>query len=136
MTRITEAALIALAAVLAGAGSMLARLAEDEPLTLDALLATAVFLAAFGGLLLAVRLWAGRSTRTLLPLAALLTAVGWTEVARIDPDLGRLQLWWLLVGAAIAAATLFVLRRPQTPAPLPVALPAAAAICWGYGPSR
>jgi len=111
LTRITEAVLVALAAVLAGAGSVLARLAGDEPPTLDALLAVAVFLAAFGGLLLAVRLWAGRSTRALLPLAALLTAVGWTEVARIDPELGRLQLWWLLVGAAIAAVALFILRH-------------------------
>jgi len=32
-------------------------------------------------------------------------------VARIDPHLGRLQLWWLLVGAALAAATLYLLRR-------------------------
>jgi cell division protein FtsW (lipid II flippase) len=111
LSRTTEAALVSLAAALAGAGAVLAHLAEEEPPTLDALLAAAIFLAAFGGLLLAVRLWAGRSTHALLPLAALLTAVGWTEVARIDPDLGRLQLWWLLVGATIAAATLFALRH-------------------------
>ena len=70
-----------------------------------------MFLAAFGGLLVAVRRWAPRATRALLPLAALLTAVGWVEVARVDRHLGRLQLWWLLVGAALAAATLFLLRR-------------------------
>jgi cell division protein FtsW (lipid II flippase) len=111
LSRTTEAVLVALAAALAGAGSVLATLAEGERPTFDALLAAAVFLTAFGGLLVAVRRWAGRSTRSLLPLAAVLTAVGWTEVARIDPSLGRLQLWWLLVGAAIAAATLFALRH-------------------------
>lgn len=111
MSRTAEALLVALAAGLAGGGSILTRLAEGRAPTLDAALAPAVFLAAFGGLLVAVRRWAGRSTRVLLPLVSLLTAVGWVEVARIDAELGRLQLGWLLVGSAIAAATLFVLRR-------------------------
>lgn len=111
MSRTTEAALVVLAAVLAAAGSLLARAAGGEPVTFDALLAAGVFLAAFGGLLWAVRRWAARASRALLPLVALLTAIGWTEVARLDPNLGRLQLWWLLVGAVIAAFTLFVLRH-------------------------
>ena len=111
MSRITEAVLVVLAAALAGAGAALAPLAAGDLPTLDTLLAPAVFLAAFGGLLVAVRRWAPRATPTLLPLAALITAVGWIEVARLDRHLGRLQLWWLLVGAALAAATLFALRR-------------------------
>jgi cell division protein FtsW (lipid II flippase) len=111
LSRTTEAVLVVLAAALAGAGSLLARLAKGEGPTFDTLLGPAVFLAAFGGLLLAVRRWAGRSTRSLLPLAALLTAIGWTEVTRLDSNLGRLQLWWLLIGAAIAAAALFALRH-------------------------
>jgi len=111
LSRTTEAVLVGLAAALAGAGAALAPLAAGDLPTYDALLAPAVFLAAFGGLLSAMRRWAGRATRTLLPLAAFLTALGWVEVARIDRDLGRLQLWWLLVGSALAAATLFVLRR-------------------------
>lgn len=111
MSRLTEAILVCLAAALAAVGAALAPLAADDLPTYDALLAPAVFLAAFGGLLLAVRRWAPRAARPLLPLAALLTAVGWVEVARVDRHLGRLQLWWLLVGAALAAATLFLLRR-------------------------
>jgi peptidoglycan glycosyltransferase len=111
LSRITEAVLVVLAAALAGTGAALAPLAAGDLPTLDTLLAPAVFLAAFGGLLVAMRRWAPRSTRTLLPLAALITAVGWIEVARLDRHLGRLQLWWLLVGAALAAATLFALRR-------------------------
>jgi len=111
LSRNTEAALVGLAAALAGAGAVLAPLADGGLPTYDVLLAPVVFLAAFGGLLLAVRRWAGRAARTLLPLAAFLTAVGWVEVSRLDRDLGRLQLWWLLVGAALAGTTLFVLRR-------------------------
>ena len=111
MSRTTEAVLVCLAAAVAGAGAVLAPLAADDLPTYDVLLAPAIFLAAFGGLLLAVRRWAPRASRALLPLAALLTSVGWVEVARIDPHLGRLQLWWLLVGAALAAATLYLLRR-------------------------
>jgi peptidoglycan glycosyltransferase len=111
LSRTTEAVLVGLAAALAGVGAALARLAAGKAPTFDTVIAPAVFLAAFGGLLLAVRRWAGRSSRALVPLAALLTAVGWVEVARVDRDLGRLQQWWLLVGAAMAAATLFLLRR-------------------------
>jgi len=111
LSRLAETVLVILAAAVAGAGAALAPLATDDLPTYDALLAPAVFLAAFGGLLLAVRRWAPRAARPLLPLAALLTAVGWVEVARVDRQLGRLQLWWLLVGAALAAATLFLLRR-------------------------
>jgi cell division protein FtsW (lipid II flippase) len=111
LSRTTEVVLVCLAAALAGAGAIVAPLAADELPSYDVLVAPAVFLAAFGGLLLAVRRWAPRATRTLIPLAALLTAVGWVEVSRIDRNLGRLQQWWLLLGAALAAATLYVLRR-------------------------
>jgi peptidoglycan glycosyltransferase len=111
LSRTAEAALVALAAAVAAAGAALAPLAAGNLPAYDVALAPAVFLAAFGGLLLAVRRWAPRATRALLPLVSLLTAVGWVEVARVDRDLGRLQLWWLLVAAALAAASLFVLRR-------------------------
>ena len=111
MSRATEAVLVCLAAALAGAGAIAAPLAAGRLPSYDVLVAPAVFLAAFGGLLVAVRRWAPRATPTLVPLAAFLTAVGWVEVSRIDRDLGRLQQWWLLVGAALAAATLYLLRR-------------------------
>jgi cell division protein FtsW (lipid II flippase) len=111
VTRRAEALLVCLSAALAGGGAALVTLAQDGGVTLDAALAPVVFLAAFGGMLLAVRLWAPRSVKALVPLASLLTAIGWVEVFRLDRNLGRLQQWWLLVGAAIAAATLWSLRR-------------------------
>jgi cell division protein FtsW (lipid II flippase) len=111
LSRRTEAILVGLSALLAGAGAALAPLAAGESITIDTALAPAAFLAAFGGLLVAVRRWAPRSSRVLMPLASFLTAVGWVEVSRIDRQLGRLQLYWLLVAAALAAATLFLLRH-------------------------
>src|SRR5262249_45387286 len=44
----------------------------------------------------------------LLPLAALLTGLGWLVVDRLDPDLGLNQLLWILIGAMllIGAVTL------------------------------
>jgi cell division protein FtsW (lipid II flippase) len=111
VTRRAEALLVCLSATLAGGGAALVTLAREGRVTFDAVAAPAIFLAAFGGMLLAVRRWAPRSARALVPLASLLTAVGWVEVFRIDRDLGRLQQWWLLVGAAIAVATLWSLRK-------------------------
>jgi cell division protein FtsW (lipid II flippase) len=65
----------------------------------------------FGAILIATRLWAPRANIVLVPVVGLITALGAIEVFRIDPDLGRLQRWWLLVGAAIAVLTLRVLHR-------------------------
>lgn len=80
----------------------------------DVVVTSAVVLVAFGGMLTAVARWAPAAVGYLIPLAAALTAVGLIEIHRIDPELGRLQRWWLLVGAAIAALTLYLLRRRGT----------------------
>jgi cell division protein FtsW (lipid II flippase) len=47
----------------------------------------------------------------LLPMAGLLTAVGVTEIYRINPDDAFRQGFWIVVGVALFAATLFLLRR-------------------------
>jgi cell division protein FtsW (lipid II flippase) len=47
----------------------------------------------------------------LLPIAALLTAFGLTEIYRLDPDDAFRQGMWVVVGVALFAATLLVLRR-------------------------
>jgi len=111
VTRNAESALLVLAALLTGAGAALVTVTMDDTIMADAALAPAVFLAGFGGLLIAVRRWASGSVRTLLPLVALLTAVGWIEIYRIDRQAGRLQLAWILLGTTLAGAVLFLLRR-------------------------
>lgn len=47
----------------------------------------------------------------LLPMAALLTAIGVTEIYRINPDDAFKQAVWIIVAVAVFAATLWGLRR-------------------------
>jgi cell division protein FtsW (lipid II flippase) len=46
-----------------------------------------------------------------LPIAALLTAIGLTEIYRLGPTDARRQATWIVVGVAIFAVALVVLRR-------------------------
>ncbi len=47
----------------------------------------------------------------LLPMAALLSAIGVTMIYRLDPDDAFKQSLWVVIGVALFAATLLVLRR-------------------------
>ncbi len=47
----------------------------------------------------------------LLPIAGLLTAIGLTEIYRLNPKDAFRQGIWIIVGVSLFAATLFVLRR-------------------------
>ena len=110
MSERTEAALLLAATLLVGVGTAVVTLTNDEGITIDAYVAASVFLASFGGLLFAIKTWASRATRLLLPPVALLTALGLIEVFRLDRDLGRLQRYWLLLAAAIAIGVLRLLH--------------------------
>ena len=111
MTERAEVTLIAVAAAMASIGVGVVTYADDGTITIDAFAAFAAHLAAFWGLLAAIRRWAPDASRLLLAPVALITALGAIEVFRIDPDLGRLQRWWLLLGAAIAMAVLGLLAN-------------------------
>ena len=111
MTRRTEALLVGFASLIAAGGVAIVTATTRGTVGLDAAAAGAAHLAAFGGMLIACRLWAPASSRLLLPVVALITAVGAVEVFRIDPDLGRLQRWWLLLAGLIGVLTLWLLRR-------------------------
>ena len=110
MTARAEATLIVGASLLTGAGTAIVAFTAGDGWTIDVVIAPIVFLAAFGGVLFAVRAWAPKATRFLLPPVAFLTALGSIEVYRIDPDLGRLQRLWLLLAAIIAMTALRLLR--------------------------
>ena len=103
-----EPLLLAAAALLAGAGALVVDLGADRRAVQPAV-TVVVFAVAFFGLRAAVTRWAPRAVAPLLAPAALLTAIGWVEVYRIDPDLGSLQRWWLLAGTALAAVVLRLL---------------------------
>ena len=111
MTKRTEALLVALSAVIAGAGTVIVTATTSGTVTLDTLAAGAVHLGSFGGLLIAFRRWAPAASRPLLPVVSFITALGSIEVFRIDPDLGRLQRWWLVLAAVIGIATMRLLHR-------------------------
>lgn len=111
MTERAEATLIGIAAAIAGLGVGIVTYTAGDGITIDALAAFATQFAAFTGLFIAIRRWAPSATRLLLAPVSLIAAIAAIEVFRIDPDLGRLQRWWLLLGAAIAMAVLFLLRH-------------------------
>ncbi len=110
MSERAEAVLLLAITVLVGLGTAVVTLTNDEGITIDAFVAAATFLASFGGLLFAVKSWAPKATRLLLPPVALLTALGLIEVFRIDRGLGRLQRYWILLAAVIAIAILRLLH--------------------------
>lgn len=84
------------------------------------------FIAAFAAMHLAVRMWAPRADPLLVPLSALLFAVGAMQLASIDrlqaevsstwKALAPLQTGWLMVGAAGFVATVYVFRTGLGPA--------------------
>lgn len=114
MNRRAEAALIAGAAAIAGLGVTLVNLARGGTVDADVGLTFVVFGLAFGGLHLAIRAWAPRSSPFLVPITALLAVIGFVEVYRLDERLADLQRWWILIGALLGAATLFALRSSGT----------------------
>lgn len=114
MNRRAEAALIAGAAAIAGLGVTLVNLARGGTVDADVGLTFVVFGLAFGGLHLAIRAWASRSSPFLVPITALLAVIGFVEVYRLDERLADLQRWWILIGALLGAATLFALRSSGT----------------------
>ena len=96
MSRNAEAALLAGAAVLAALGISIVRVAGGESPDAQTALTFLVVALAFGSLHLAFRQWAANASPYLLPLTALLTAVGLVEIFRLDPSAAGLQRWWLL----------------------------------------
>jgi cell division protein FtsW (lipid II flippase) len=60
---------------------------------------------------LAARVTVPHADPYLLPMAGLLTAVGITEIYRLDPTDAFRQGMWIVIGVALFAATLFFLRH-------------------------
>jgi cell division protein FtsW (lipid II flippase) len=111
MTRTAEAALLVAAAALAAMGVALVNFSAGGGLDAQVALTFIVFVTGFGSCHLAVRRWASHATGFLLPLAAILTAIGMTEIYRLDRELASLQRWSLLVAGAAAAVVLGLLRN-------------------------
>lgn len=110
MTRTAEAGLIVAASLLATIGVAIVEFTRGNWLDAQVAITLVVFLLGYGGLHVAIRVWAPGASTLVLPTAAFLTAIGFIEIYRIDPDLAAIQRWSLLVAAAIASGVLWLLR--------------------------
>jgi cell division protein FtsW (lipid II flippase) len=70
----------------------------------------AIFAAVYLCAHLVVRRTVPHADGGLLPLAALMTAIGLATITRLDPEDGGRQALWVVIGAAVFAATLIALR--------------------------
>lgn len=114
MTRSAEAALLLVASILAAFGVALVNLSRGEGLDAQVALTFLVFVIAFGGLHFAMRAWTPQGSTLLMPLVAVITAIGVIEIYRLDNRLASLQRWWLIIAAALAVGLLFGLRNVGT----------------------
>ena len=114
MNRSAEGAFLVGASALASFGVAMANLADGGGIDAQVALTFLVFLITFGGIHLALRQWAPQATVLLLPLVAIITAVGVTMIYRLDPGQAGLQRWWLLIAASLAVGFLFLVRSTGT----------------------
>jgi cell division protein FtsW (lipid II flippase) len=114
MSRRAEGFTIVLASALAAFGVTLVNFADAGSVDAQTALTFLVFVIAFGSLFVATQTWAPRASSLLLAPIAAITAIGFLEIYRLDPVRAGLQRWWLLIGAAVAAGVLYLLRLGST----------------------
>lgn len=114
MSRNAEGVTIVAASALAAFGVTLVNFAADGTLDAQTGLTFLVFVIAFGGISLAAGKWIPRANTLLIAPVAALTGIGFLEIYRLDPVRAGLQRWWLLIGAAAAAGTIYLLSRSST----------------------
>ncbi len=110
MTRNAEAALIAAAAIVASMGVALVNFAMGSGFDAQVALTFLVFAFSFGSIHMALRRWAPEGNPYLFPIAAFLTAIGFTEIYRLDPELASIQRWSMLLAATVTTSVLLLLR--------------------------
>lgn len=111
--RNTELGLIILVALITTGAYLLTSLAVDGgvPVSVGPFAAFVVVLLVVAHV--AVRRLAPRAESVLLPTVALLNALGYVVITRLDPDLARLQSLWTAAGVAAFVGTLVVVRRAR-----------------------
>ena len=114
MSRNAEAVLLGGAAILAALGVAIVTAASGDRPDAQTALTFVVMALSFGSLHLAFRQWAPNASPLLLPVAAVITAVGLAQIYRLDPQAASLQRWWLLIAATLGVALLAGLSRVGT----------------------
>ena len=109
-TRNRELINLVLVGILGTAAFGSAWIARTNRVSADGLVDVAVIAAVFVAAHMVVRFTAPHAEPTLLPLAALLTAIGLTVNYRLDPAGGKKQAIWVGIGVLAFALTLIALR--------------------------
>ncbi|HEU4488043.1 MAG TPA: FtsW/RodA/SpoVE family cell cycle protein [Actinomycetota bacterium] len=109
--RNSELSLLILALILGAGALALVVLARNADIVSTAAPLMAALIGAYVAAHIALRKLAPSSDHLLLPLTALLNALGLAAVYRLDPtDYGPTQATWTVVGVAVFIATLFGVR--------------------------
>ncbi len=105
-----ELVLIALALLITTAGFAAVQIARAEALSWSPLIAAALFAAAYLAAHVALRLYLPDADPYVLPITAVLAAIGLIEIHRIDPDLARDQGLWIALGLGLFVAVAVAFR--------------------------
>jgi cell division protein FtsW (lipid II flippase) len=97
--------------MLTGLGFASVYIARSEVVSPQSLTYAAFFLGVYLIAHVVARLTVPHADPYLLPLAGFLTAVGLTEIYRLNPDDAFRQGLWVVIGVALFALTLFALRQ-------------------------
>jgi cell division protein FtsW (lipid II flippase) len=97
-------------AVLTGLGFASVYIARQDVISTGSLSYALFFFALYLAAHVVARLTVPQADPYLLPMAALLTAFGVTEIYRLDPDNAFRQGMWIVIGVAAFAATLILFR--------------------------
>jgi cell division protein FtsW (lipid II flippase) len=106
-----ELANLFVVAVITGLGFASVYIARQEVVSTGSLSYAVFFFCLYLAAHVIARLTVPQADPYLLPMAALLTAVGLTEIYRLNPDDAFRQGLWIVVAVAAFAATLIVLRH-------------------------
>jgi cell division protein FtsW (lipid II flippase) len=97
--------------ILTGLGFASVYIARQEEISTGSLSYAGIFFALYLAAHVVARFTVPYADPYLLPMAALLTAIGLTEIYRLDPDDALRQGVWVIVAVGCFAATLLVFRR-------------------------
>ena len=106
-----ELANLLVVAVLTGLGFASVYIARQEVVSTASLSYGIFFLCVYLAAHVVARITVPSADPYLLPLAGLLTAIGVTEIYRIDPESALRQSGWIVAGVAAFSIALFLLRR-------------------------
>jgi cell division protein FtsW (lipid II flippase) len=98
-------------AIITGLGFASVYIARQDVVSTGSLSYALFFFALFLAAHVIARLTVPQADPYLLPMAALLAAIGVTEIYRLDPDNAFRQGLWVVVGVGVFGATLLLLRH-------------------------